>query len=85
MTSIKDQINKVDADGNTPLHKAAQGDFINQVNDYIKNGADVYAKNKSGHTPGAIAGPETKPIIERIVLENAIPKPGRGTGNGIPI
>lgn len=48
-------VNTKDADGNTPLHLAAQEGDHKKVEALLKNGADVDAKGKNGNTPLHIA------------------------------
>lgn len=53
---IQAQLNQIDVNGNTPLHRAAEGGFVNHAEDYLRHGADVNIRNNRGETPLDVAG-----------------------------
>ncbi|WP_064124964.1 ankyrin repeat domain-containing protein [Wolbachia endosymbiont of Dactylopius coccus] len=66
-------INTVDKDGLTPLHKAAGNAQVEVVNALIKKGANVKAVSKDGITPlhCAALSSNNKEIVEILVKEGA--------------
>lgn len=48
-------VNKVDIDGDSAIHKAVKKNFSEIVSLLIKAGVDISVKNKEGHTPKDIA------------------------------
>ena len=84
MTSVREQLAAVDSNGNTPLHKAAAGDYVNQVEDHLKNGANPTAKNHDGKIPAELApaGSESSVILEPVSLGVRILQPLPGGKHG---
>lgn len=52
---IQAQLNRIDENGNTPLHRAAEGGFVKHAEEYLRHGADVNIRNNRGETPLDIA------------------------------
>lgn len=54
----------------TPLHFAAEGDFVPVIAALIEKGADVNARNRFGNTPLMLAAGRLDPKAVKVLLEH---------------
>ena len=66
-------INAEDADGNTPLHLAAKGNFVTMVSLLKAQGAMINAQNKRGNTPLHLAAESNAvQVLSQLLAEGAL-------------
>ena len=66
-----ENLSMTDISGNTPLHLAAQWDYLDIVSDLIEQGADVNTHNKEGFTPIHYAAKNNSSEVCLILANNS--------------